>query len=468
MGNLYQQVSLRWDSSRVLVCAAAIAPLLLFLAVYLPAAGGGFVRDDYVWVLQSQVRGLGDLTRILTTDLGFYRPAVGLTFALNEAIFGFESLGYGLTNVLLALGCAWAIGWLARSLGVPRGGAILAASLWLLNAAFLPIGVLWISGRTALVMIFAATVSAAAVTRGRLWLALVSLAVALLSKEEAVVLPIILLAWLLLSRAPAIRPLTWGLAAGAVEAAYFGARSMAGATSPLSALPDYRFTLDPVAVAGNLGWYLTLIAGVPALVTIGVWLFSRASFARLRQSDHFSLILPATIWLAGSLALTMWLPVRSRLYLGLPAVGACLAAAALCSAMWSWSSRASQRAMLVAGLAGVAALTPIHLRGAREWTARNNFAATVLHDLGTLTAGLPRDSRVVLADDRNDVHGNLASVFGTMANDAGRMAAGRAIEVWIEPAPPHADAVGLRAFCPECPAVRLSLIDGRLRRAPSP
>ena len=36
--------------------AASVAPFLLFLAIYLPAAGHGFMLDDYSWVLTSRVR----------------------------------------------------------------------------------------------------------------------------------------------------------------------------------------------------------------------------------------------------------------------------------------------------------------------------------------------------------------------------------------------------------------------------
>jgi hypothetical protein len=38
---------------------AVAAPVVLFLGVYLPAAGRGFIQDDYVWVLHSRARSLG-------------------------------------------------------------------------------------------------------------------------------------------------------------------------------------------------------------------------------------------------------------------------------------------------------------------------------------------------------------------------------------------------------------------------
>ena len=113
------------------------------------------------------------------------------------------------------------------------------------------------------------------------------------------------------------------------------------------------------------------------------------------------------------------------------------------------------------------ALLPIHQRGVREWTTRTAFAGSVLRDFEMLTAGLPSGSSVILNDNRDDPHGNLATVFGTQASEAGRLISGHPLDVWIDPAPPHAAEMGLRAPCPDCTALRLNLVDGRLRLAPS-
>src|SRR4029453_6954803 len=116
---------------------------------------------------------------------------------------------------------------------------------------------------------------------------------------------------------------------------------------------------------------------------------------------------------------------------------------------------------VVASVAGPA-------RAAREWVGRPNFAAIALSDLATLTADLPDGASVVLADDRNDPHGNLASVFGTMANEAAELVSGRRLEVWIDPAPPHADVMGLRAPSPGGPPPGPPPPNGRLRLPASP
>jgi hypothetical protein len=471
MGIPEQQVTHSLDSRAGL--AVVVVPVLAFVAIYAPAAGHGFVRDDYSWILQSRIASFSDLLRVLASDIGFYRPVVGLTFAVNDWLFGASPIGYGLTNVALALGCAGSVAWLGRALGLPRGAGLLAGALWLLHVDVMPIGVLWISGRTALVMILAAAASAAALMRGRLSLALACLAVAMFSKEEAVLLPFVLLGWLLVVPSPAVRPATWAISAGAVEALYFLARTAAGATNPINAPSFYRFTFDPSIVLANLGWYFThASAPAAACVILALVVFrvgpGRATWKRDRQDPGLRVVLAASaFWILGSCALTMFLPVRSRLYVALPAVGASLVAAAICASCWAAASPARRRAALLASLLVVAALVPLHLRGAREWTARTEFAATMIRDLEALTAGLPDGSHVVLADNLNEPRGNLASVFGTMANDAGLLASGRPLDLWIDPPPPHAAVMGLRAPCAGCAAARLILLDGRLRRAPS-
>ena len=98
---------------------ACAAPLVVFLAIYVPAAGHGFVKDDFGWILQSRAHSPADVAEIFRKDNGFYRPIVALTFTVDEWLFGTTPRGYGLTNVLLALACAAAVVRLAQALLQP-------------------------------------------------------------------------------------------------------------------------------------------------------------------------------------------------------------------------------------------------------------------------------------------------------------------------------------------------------------
>jgi hypothetical protein len=72
----------------LLVRAACLAPMLAFAAVYVPAAGHGLIQDDYSWILRSRVGSVAEFLALFTSDNGFYRPVVSVTFAINEWMFG--------------------------------------------------------------------------------------------------------------------------------------------------------------------------------------------------------------------------------------------------------------------------------------------------------------------------------------------------------------------------------------------
>src|SRR4026209_2347942 len=112
---------------------AGIVPLLVFLAVYVPTAGHGFLSDDFRWILNSHIGSLSDVWRLFHITDGFYRPLVSLTFGLDRLLFGLDPRPYGWPNVPLTLMTALLTRQLTISRGLARGAATLAASLWLLN-----------------------------------------------------------------------------------------------------------------------------------------------------------------------------------------------------------------------------------------------------------------------------------------------------------------------------------------------
>lgn len=76
----------------VLRRVAALLPVAVFLAVYLPRVGHGFILDDYRWVLESRIATVSDVVALFTHNNGFYRPVVALTFGLDHALVGIEPL----------------------------------------------------------------------------------------------------------------------------------------------------------------------------------------------------------------------------------------------------------------------------------------------------------------------------------------------------------------------------------------
>lgn len=444
----------------LLILAHAIA-FGVFAGVYLPRAGHGFIADDFEWALHNRSRSMADVAAVFSRDNGFYRPAVGLTFAANEFFSGANPRPYGITNVALAALCAVAVFWLGRELRLPGSAATFAAAVWLLNVHGINMAVLWLSGRTALLLTLAATTMLASLLRGRTVLACVCLVVALLSKEEAVLLPAIGALWLYWLR-PERRAqlISWAVAGVVLTASYLLVRSITGAMTPLNAPSYYRFTFAPGAVVQNVLQYADRAFTFSLLMTLLAFAILRAIPPR-PLSPHLKAILAACAALtAGGFAITVFLPVRSSLYVCLPSVGGAIASAACVAQAWEVASpRRRQHALVVAMLVPLA-LAPIHVARSVRWTSIAELSTRGLSDLQALTAGLPDGSAVVLHDAPTSRlnRANLASAYGTLLNDGFYFATGRRLSFRIEP-----DDPGPLQPCPSC-AAEARLVDGRLLR----
>ena len=183
-----------WTAAVILLAAAA--------AVYLPAVGHGFVKDDFVWIARSSVSPAG-VRAAFGAPTGFFRPVVSLIFGANRLACGVDARCYGWVNFALLTGCAAGVALLAHAVLRSAAAAVAAAAVWLFNWHGINMAVLWISGRTSLALVLFATLGAAAFVRRRWLLAAPLVFAAMLSKEEAMLLPPILFGWMLFD---SIRP----------------------------------------------------------------------------------------------------------------------------------------------------------------------------------------------------------------------------------------------------------------------
>jgi hypothetical protein len=440
----------------------AFVPLLVFIAVYVPRVGHGFILDDYRWIFESRVSAPADLVALFTTNNGFYRPLVSLTFAINHALFGIEPFWYGLTNVALAVTCAALIYALARALGMPWGAAILAGSLWLLNFHGVNMAVLWISGRTALLLTAAAVAAAWSIVHTRMLLAALFTALALLSKEEAVALPAILGAWIyLLDADPAARRRRmwlWGGTSFALLAGYLTLRVQSGAMTPGTAPSYYRFTLDSASVARNVLEYADRALTTSVLVLIVAWIVLRPrGDSRERAPLTPRIIAAGAVWILGGYALTVFLPVRSSLYACFPSVGGCLIAATICQQWWTAANDRARVRALVAAIVLTVIAAPIHAARTHRLVSQADVSQRVWTELLSLTRDLPDGSTVVIQDDMSR-RANIHSAFGSMLDIAYELKTSRRIHFWLEP---HLDLPG-EPPCKTCVARTLLLRDGEL------
>ncbi len=159
-----------------------------------------FLSDDFNLI---QTWGQAPVwTWFSTETVGYYRPLSALLFRVDYLLWGQQAFGYYLTNLLIHLGCALMVSHLAASLGPRHRHTALWAGLLFL---FLPghiFAVLWVSARTGLLCTLFYLVAVSLFLRARSaggWpyevLSLAAFAAALLAKELAASLPLLVLAW---------------------------------------------------------------------------------------------------------------------------------------------------------------------------------------------------------------------------------------------------------------------------------
>jgi hypothetical protein len=307
---------------------------------------------------------------------------------------------------------------------------------------------------------------------------------ALLSKEEAVLLPLMLMVIASTrpsacrgpesaapspeSRVPSPRSrgaARWQLALAAACAfaplvLYAWLRSQTGAMTPASAPAFYQFSFDPWLVLKNVAEYADRSSTLGATVVLACAAAARFARPAVDRLERRAIVI-GIAWLSLGFGLTVWLPVRSSLYACFPSVGSALIAAALASA-WSRAMSRTARLRLAVAFAVVPfLLLPVYRARNARWVRGATFSSRIVSDLGQATSTLPPGSLVLLHDDR-PARMNLAGTFGTLIDDAVVLAAGRPMRAWIEPPVPDAAAAGLTRPA-DPPTVELWLANGRLR-----
>ena len=419
--------------TRLIAVVAAI--WMLFVAgVYVPDIGRGFVKDDFSWIERGRT-GLSEPgTLVLPTLPGFYRPLVGASFGINYWLRGLDARSYGFTNLALYAACAAAMVLLFRALGVGAAAAVVGAFAWAINPHGISMAVVWISGRTSLLLTLFAVLSATAFVRGRRVTGTLLFFAALLSKEEAVMLPAILAA-LVATGGPERRAALGGdLAAMALAlAVYFALRVQTPAFTPFDAPSFYRFTDDPRLLVTNVLEYLDRGATIFAVVLLLAALACRVRPALGERERR--LAGAAAIWFAGGYALTVLIPVRSSLYAVFPSVGTALVTALVVDGLRRAAPTRTTDLRIAAVLASVLLFIPIYRIRNGPWVEPARVSTRTMAVVAGDLPGLPDHGVIVLTDEASP-HSNFRSAFGGLATDAVRLYTGRpfdALVVWHPP-----------------------------------
>jgi hypothetical protein len=462
----------RWrstgDRPLAAVHASLVAVVLTFALglIYGPSLGHGFVKDDFVWIAHSQMRASNDVRRFFEQSGDFFRPLVGLSFGLNRIVSDLHPFGYGAVNFALVWASALALALLARALLLSWPTALMAASLWAFNFHGINTAILWISGRTALLLTLFAGLAGVSFLRRRYFLMSVCLLCAMLSKEEAVALPLVLACWLVTERRESAferpgnrRTVFVAFALAAPLVLYLILRWRTAAFTPATAPPYYHFTWSPSQLVTNVISYADRSATFSALVLGVLTAVGRPQRVALMPAER-SAVSCGVAWLAGGFALTMFLPVRSSLYVCFPSMGVALIAAAVSSALWREIPCSRLRVAVALGVLCPFLLWPIYHARNDRLVSEADLSRAVLQQLADLTKGDSRTPvRIVLQDDRS-ARPSLNDAFGTLVQEAVDLIVSPQVRVWIEPPPIGAELAGIGQ--PPPPDVVLRLRNGVL------
>jgi hypothetical protein len=276
---------------------------------------------------------------------------------------------------------------------------------------------LWISGRTALLLCLFSLAAVLAWLRGwRLAAALFTFA-AMLCKEEAVVLPLLLpLLGVTASQAStnAQHALLESWPLWAVAALYLFMRTQSGAFGLSDAPAYYRLTLDPRRVVKNAAEYLDRGATWPAVAAMLMFLFTPRGTSL--NDDERRVIQFGAVWFVLMYAITVFLPVRSSLYAVAPSIGSALAAASFASRAERAASHRCARVSL-ALIVGTAALIPLYRMRNQGLVKPADLSMQATAELRRAAQRRPDVREMVLVDDAN-APVTLEDAFGGLTPDA--------------------------------------------------
>jgi tetratricopeptide (TPR) repeat protein len=292
--------------------------MALAVLPYVHTLGGPLIWDDVLLITENaaihqlhRATHLFSLTHWVQENPGTpgqYRPLRSALFAVGFSLWGDGALGYRITNLALYVLTVWMVYAMGRRLLPDGTGAFLAAAAFALHPAHTE-AVAWVKNHTEVMACLFVLLGLWGFQRGMegsragYALSVALFPLAMLSKETAVVYPLLLGAWMLLRepRAMWVRGLIRVVPHGLLLLAYGGFLFLILGTriDPIQA-PDLS-PAEHLGVVLKSFWYYVKDLFFPLELNVE---------PQIRTADHFSALLP---WAGGGvLAATGWLWHRLR------------------------------------------------------------------------------------------------------------------------------------------------------------
>jgi hypothetical protein len=417
------------------------AILVLFVAlVYVPDVGRGFIKDDFGWIARARPA-LRSPATVFRADYSgtFYRPLVLLSFSVDYALHGLRARGYGISNIVIYLAIAAMLVLLFRELGLTSLAAGVGAFVWAINPHAVNMALLWISGRTSLIMTLCAVLAVLLFLRRHRTAGTVLLFCALLAKEDAILLPLVVVACLAVRHFDRRELISAAGAMLAAEAAYFFLRWNTQAISVATAPSYYRLTWHVPTILENSLHYLDRSATAAAIIALAAAVVygalpASSRFSRSWSTDewrrHYPMLLIAGLWFAAGLAITIRIPVRSSLYALFPSIGAALACGVLVDAVRSHEPSARRDIAVLVVCASILLLVPAYRARNARWVKAALVSEQTLRVIVEHLPALPEKGTLVLEDEPVRF-ANFQDAFGEAATEAMRLFTGRPLSARI-------------------------------------
>lgn len=426
----------RRDQRNVAVLAGIF--ILFAAGVYLPDLGRGFIKDDFRWVLD----GVDAVRHPLHTFIGgwngnFYRPVVALSFGIDHLFYGLSARGYGFTNFALYLACTLAVYAVLRQTSLPPFAAACGAFAWATNPTGLDMAVLWLSGRTALLMTLFGCASVVSMLRRHRVLGTLLYLAALFSREDALAVPLIVAACAWLGERDRRETFKDLLACAAATMVYFVLRLNTDAITPSTAPVFYQLTWQPRMIAVNALHYVDRAF----TSTVVLSLLAAAAYRRVPRFTTMDrrAVLFAALWFVAGLCITVRVPFRSSLYVVFPSVAAALLFGQLVNRLREARDAQVRDRYLIGALAVVLLLIPVYNLRNDRWVEPARVSARAFDAL-TRDDASDGVTSVVFRDEPVPFS-NFAGAFTGVETPALRMMTGRDLRgaVVSQDAPPAVD-----------------------------
>jgi len=413
-----------------MIAAIAVIWLLFAAGVYVPDVGRGFIKDDFRWVLDGAAAFDHPASVFVSGWAGnFFRPIVALSFGLDHAVYGLWARGYGFTNLALYVGCVLAVYAVLRQLGISPVAAAGGAFAWAVNPTGLDMAVLWLSGRTSLLMTLFSCSAITLFLRGHRYSGAFFFAAALFSKEDALAVPLIVLGARWWRGIPAR---TWRADLALmtiVTAAYLTTRSQTQAITIANAPDFYRLTWNPLVLAANALHYLdraatsTAVLLVLTLIAYG----ARPNWTQLKTTGLLEL---SCLWFVAGLFITIAVPVRSSLYAVFPSVATATAYAAVVDCLRVAPQRPGADRWLLAVYASVLFLIPVYGIRNDRWVEPARVSTRTMNVVRSLPDAVADTSTIVFHDEPVRFS-NFATSLGGVEAPALKLFTGRELHGYV-------------------------------------